>query len=66
MCTVKGHPRDLVHGWSLGCDGYIWKPFDLGLVINEVNEVLQRSSLDRLRIRREAIGEAQMLLRSMS
>src|SRR5437588_3061363 len=22
LCTVKGHPRDLVRGWMLGCDGY--------------------------------------------
>jgi two-component system KDP operon response regulator KdpE len=62
MCTVKGHPSDLLHGWSLGCDGYIWKPFDLKLLIDEVEAVLARSPSERTRIRRNAIAEAQLLL----
>lgn len=66
MCTVKGHPRDLIHGWSQGCDGYIWKPFDMNLLVEEINNVLGRRPADRARVRRTAIGEAQMLLRSIS
>lgn len=64
ICTVKGHPRDLVRGWTLGCDGYVWKPFDLKLLVDEVNAVLQRDDGARMRARRTAIGEAQMLLRA--
>jgi DNA-binding response OmpR family regulator len=66
MCTVKGHPRDLIHGWSTGCDGYIWKPFDVQLLVDEIEHVLDRSALERARVRRSAIGEAQVLLRSIS
>ncbi len=66
MCTVKGHPRDLIHGWASGCDGYIWKPFDMKLLVDEVASVMARSSADRGPVRRTAIGEAQMLLRSLS
>lgn len=66
MCTVKGHPRDLIHGWAAGCDGYIWKPFDMKLLVDEINQVLARRAGDRARVRRTAIGEAQMLLRSIS
>jgi DNA-binding response OmpR family regulator len=66
MCTVKGHPRDLIHGWASGCDGYIWKPFDMKLLVDEVESVLARNTQDRARVRRTAIGEAQMLLRSLS
>ena len=25
--------RDLIHGWASGCDGYIWKPFDMTLLV---------------------------------
>ena len=66
MCTVKGHPRDLIHGWAAGCDGYIWKPFDMKLLVDEINQVLARRDSDRAKVRRTAIGEAQMLLRSIS
>ena len=66
MCTVKGHPRDLIHGWSQGCDGYIWKPFDMKLLVDEITRVLERRPADRARARRTAIGEAQLLLRSIS
>lgn len=64
MCTVKGHPRDLLHGWTLGCDGYVWKPFDLKLLTAEVAAVLARDNAERTRVRRTAIGEARLLLRS--
>jgi DNA-binding response OmpR family regulator len=64
MCTVKGHPRDLLHGWTLGCDGYVWKPFDLKLLTNEVSTILSRDDVERARVRRTAIGEVRMLLRS--
>lgn len=64
ICTVKGHPRDLLHGWTLGCDGYVWKPFDLKLLVDEVSSVLDRDAQDRANIRRQAIGETRMMLRS--
>jgi two-component system, OmpR family, response regulator len=66
LCTVKGHPRDLIHGWSLGCDGYIWKPFDVNLLLYEVATVLGCAPDDRARVRRTAICEAEMLLRAIS
>jgi len=64
MCTVKGHPRDLLHGWTLGCDGYIWKPFDLKLLVREIDAVLARDNAERARVRRTAVGEVRMMLRS--
>jgi DNA-binding response OmpR family regulator len=63
MCTVKGAPRDLLHGWMLGCDGYIWKPFDMKLLVGEIERVLERGLGERARVRRNAIAEAQMLVR---
>ncbi len=66
MCTVKGHPRDLILGWSLGCDGYVWKPFDITLLVEEIASVMERAPDERLSVRREAIGEAEMLLRAIA
>lgn len=64
ICTVKGHPRDLLHGWTLGCDGYVWKPFDLKLLVDEVGTVLRRDPMERSHIRQQAIGETRMMLRA--
>jgi DNA-binding response OmpR family regulator len=66
LCTVKGHPRDLIHGWMLGCDGYVWKPFDLNAIVHEVNAVIERSTVDRTRTRRNAIAEAETMLRAVT
>ncbi len=56
MCTVKSHPRDLIHGWTSGCDGYIWKPFDKGRLIDEIAQVLKRGYTERAKIRCTASG----------
>lgn len=64
LCTVKGHPRDLLHGWTLGCDGYVWKPFDLRLLADEIERVIGRDDQTRANVRRRAVGEANLLLRA--
>lgn len=64
LCTVKGHPRDLLHGWALGCDGYVWKPFDLKRMVEEIDKVLARDEAQRANVRRRAMGEANLLLRA--
>jgi DNA-binding response OmpR family regulator len=66
LCTVKGHPRDLIHGWRLGCDGYVWKPFDLKAIVGEIAAVAGRSPSERARVRRTAIAEAENMLRAVS
>jgi DNA-binding response OmpR family regulator len=66
LCTVKGHPRDLIHGWALGCDGYVWKPFDLSALMSEVDAVIGRRPAERLRTRRNAIAEAETMLRAVT
>ena len=65
LCTVKGHPRDLLRGWELGCDGYVWKPFDLKALVQEVADVLARPEQGRERVRGTAIAEAHALLSSL-
>jgi CheY-like chemotaxis protein len=43
LCTVKGRPEDEERGWTLGCDGYVAKPFDTNELIKVVREVLARA-----------------------
>jgi CheY-like chemotaxis protein len=40
FCTVKSSPSDVELGWSLGCDGYIVKPFAIAELVAEIARVL--------------------------
>jgi DNA-binding response OmpR family regulator len=57
LCTVKGLPEDTLRGWSLGCDGYLGKPFDIGGLVEELQGVLRRSPPEREAVRRRRIAE---------
>jgi len=62
MCTVKGSPEDLIHGWELGCDGYIRKPFDIDDLSEQVRTVLARSEGERIEARAAGLAQARTLL----
>lgn len=64
LCTVKGLPEDALKGWSLGCDGYMGKPFDIGGLVDELRGVLLRSCEQRLTIRRAKVFELERVVRS--
>jgi DNA-binding response OmpR family regulator len=53
LCTVKSGPVDTALGWSLGCDGYVVKPFAIDALVEEVEGVLGRSVEERRRLRTE-------------
>ena len=57
LCTVKGLPEDTLKGWSLGCDGYLGKPFDINGLVDELNSVLGRNREQRLAVRRNRLAE---------
>ena len=57
LCTVKGLPEDTLKGWSLGCDGYLGKPFDINGLVDELLSVLKRSREQRLAIRRARVAD---------
>lgn len=40
LCTVKASAADLAFGWSLGCDGYVVKPFAIADLVAELGAVL--------------------------
>ena len=57
LCTVKGLPEDTLKGWSLGCDGYLGKPFDINGLVEELKGVLGRTAEEREELRRARIAE---------
>ncbi len=59
LCTVKGLPEDNLKGWSLGCDGYLGKPFDIGGLVDELDAVLKRTPAQRLVFRRARVADLQ-------
>ena len=59
MCTVKGRPEDLVHGWESGCDGYLTKPFEVEGLVETVREVAARTPEERARVRAEGLRLAR-------
>ncbi len=54
LCTVKSGPVDTALGWTLGCDGYVVKPFAIGDLANEVESVLGSTTEQRAARRAEA------------
>jgi CheY-like chemotaxis protein len=63
LCTVKGLPEDALKGWSLGCDGYLGKPFDIGGLVAELQAVLQRDDAARMALRQDKIAQLTPLVR---
>lgn len=51
MCTVKGRADDRIHGWELGCDGFVTKPFDIAVFRAVVRDVLDRDEDGRRQVR---------------
>jgi two-component system phosphate regulon response regulator PhoB len=64
LCTVKGLPEDTLKGWSLGCDGYLGKPFDIGALVEELQGVLRRDVCEREAVRRGKVAELARSVRS--
>jgi two-component system OmpR family response regulator len=40
LCTVKSSATDTALGWTLGCDGYVVKPFAIADLVAEIEVVL--------------------------
>ncbi len=63
LCTVKGLPEDALKGWTLVCDGYLGKPFDIGGLVDELQAVLDRDGAAREAVRREKVAQLTPLVR---
>jgi DNA-binding response OmpR family regulator len=42
MLTARGHPEDVLKGFSAGADDYLAKPFDLAILIARIRGLLRR------------------------
>lgn len=42
MLTARGHPEDILKGFSAGADDYLTKPFDLSILIARIRGLLRR------------------------
>jgi len=42
MLTARGHPEDVLKGFSAGADDYLTKPFDLSILIARIKGLLRR------------------------
>jgi DNA-binding response OmpR family regulator len=42
MLTARGHPEDVLKGFSAGADDYLAKPFDLSILIARIHGLLRR------------------------
>ena len=43
MLTARGHPDDVLRGFSAGADDYLTKPFELAILIARMRSLLRRS-----------------------
>ncbi len=64
LCTVKGLPEDTFKGWSLGCDGYLGKPFEITALVAELRSVLGRTAAEREAARRAMVAEVGRSVRA--
>jgi CheY-like chemotaxis protein len=53
LCTVRAAQADMEHGWQLGCDGFLPKPFAIEELARIVMETCGRSQEERAALRAE-------------
>ena len=53
LCTVRAAQADIDHGWQLGCDGFLPKPFAIDELARTVKEVSARTNEERAALRAE-------------
>jgi DNA-binding response OmpR family regulator len=61
VLTARNSERDILHGWRMGADDYVTKPFDPEHLMNAVNKTL-RLAPEQLAARRASELERSELL----
>jgi DNA-binding response OmpR family regulator len=63
ILTARASERDILHGWRMGVDAYVTKPFDPDVFLEAVRDTLQRSP-EELAVRREdELHKSELLYR---
>jgi len=47
MLTARGHPEDVLKGFEAGADDYLFKPFDLNILLARIRSLLRRREWSR-------------------
>lgn len=55
LCTVHAQPSDIERAWTLGCDGYVAKPFAVAELTHEALTVIDRAPSAREDVRRRKL-----------
>jgi DNA-binding response OmpR family regulator len=61
MLTPRGAELDMMHAWSLGVDEYVTKPFDIDVLIEKVQRLVNSPPV-ALKLQREAELERSRIL----
>ena len=61
MLTARTDDKSHLDAWTLGCDGYMTKPFDVCQLLDNVRQLAYGSMSDIARSRREAREKADLL-----
>ena len=63
MLTARRSERDFLHGWRMGVDAYLTKPFEVEALTEAVQDTLQRSPEQLATRRKEELEKAELLYR---
>jgi DNA-binding response OmpR family regulator len=58
MLTARGHPQDVLKGFTAGADDYLTKPFDLSILIARLRGLLRRHEWMRASLNHESAAAA--------
>ena len=63
ILTARASERDILHGWRMGVDEYVTKPFEPDVFLEAVRDTLRRSPEELAVRREEELHKSELLYR---
>lgn len=63
ILTARASERDILHGWRMGVDEYVTKPFEPEVFLEAVRETIHRSPEELAARREEELHKSELLYR---